>query len=187
MAEAAREGIGETGLRRLAGPARKPGSQDRLAALPGARHPDGDYRPGRAADRSCRARSGAGVPRYRVEGHRRRHRQPGRYASGGRRGRERGAAARRQRDAIRDLVMRDNPDGSKLCVRTLATVRVSGTDAGRACFMGDDPAEPIRVDRCAGGDAIGLQTKARAGRRGHSRVGDPRCEPGSGPAQGSAR
>lgn len=46
----------------------------------------------------------------------------------------------RDADAIRALVVRVNPDGSKLHVRNLATVAVSGTDAGRACFVDDNPA-----------------------------------------------
>ncbi len=68
----------------------------------------------------------------------------------------------RDADAIRNLVVRENPDGSKLYVRNLATVTVSGTDAGRAYFMGDDPAVLIRVDRTAEGDAIGMEATVRA-------------------------
>jgi len=65
-------------------------------------------------------------------------------------------------DAIRNLVVRVNPDGSKLYVRNLARVSVSGSDAARAYYMDGQPAVLIRVDRTAEGDAIGIETTVRA-------------------------
>ena len=54
-------------------------------------------------------------------------------------------------------MLRSNPDGSKLRVRDVATVRVEGVDRERAYFVDDNPAIAIRVDRSAQGDAIEIQ------------------------------
>ncbi len=68
----------------------------------------------------------------------------------------------RDADAIRNLVVRVNPDGSKLYLRNVGRVSVTGADAGRAYFVGDMPAVLIRVDRSAEGDAIGMEATVRA-------------------------
>jgi multidrug efflux pump subunit AcrB len=72
-------------------------------------------------------------------------------------------AGEEQRGAedVRNMVVRTNPDGSKLYVRNVASVAVSGADAGRAYFLDDDPAVVIRVDRTAEGDAIGMEATVR--------------------------
>ncbi len=62
---------------------------------------------------------------------------------------------------IRNMVIRVNPDGSKLYVRNIATVSVSGADAGRAYYLDGQPAVLIRVDRTAEGDAIGMEATVR--------------------------
>ncbi len=62
---------------------------------------------------------------------------------------------------IRNMVIRVNPDGSKLYVRNVATVSVTGSDAGRAYYLDDQPAVLIRVDRTAEGDAIGMEATVR--------------------------
>lgn len=68
----------------------------------------------------------------------------------------------RDADAIRNLVVRVNPDGSKVYVRNLGQVSVRGADDGRAYFVGEDPAVLIRVDRSAEGDAIRMEATVRA-------------------------
>ncbi|MCA0871806.1 efflux RND transporter permease subunit [Seohaeicola saemankumensis] len=55
------------------------------------------------------------------------------------------------------IVLRSNPDGSKLTVGDVATIRVEGVDRNRSYFVGDDPAMSIRVDRSDRGDAIRIQ------------------------------
>ena len=62
---------------------------------------------------------------------------------------------------IRNMVIRVNPDGSKLYVRNVATVSISGADAGRAYYLDGQPAVLIRVDRTAEGDAIGMEATVR--------------------------
>ena len=64
---------------------------------------------------------------------------------------------KRSPDAIAGIVLRSNPDGSKLTVGDVAQIRVEGPDRERAYFVGDDPAISIRVDRSDQGDAIGIQ------------------------------
>ncbi|MDV7143724.1 efflux RND transporter permease subunit [Tropicimonas sp. TH_r6] len=68
----------------------------------------------------------------------------------------------RDADAIRNLVIRVNPDGSKLYLRNVGRVNVTGADEGRAYFVGDTPAVLIRVDRSAEGDAIKMEATVRA-------------------------
>jgi len=58
---------------------------------------------------------------------------------------------------IAAIALRSNPDGSKLRIGDVATVRVEGIDRKRSYFVGDDPAMTIRVERSARGDAIGIQ------------------------------
>ncbi|WP_135504496.1 efflux RND transporter permease subunit [Roseovarius aestuariivivens] len=65
----------------------------------------------------------------------------------------------RAADQIGALVLRSNPDGTKLTVGDVARVRVEGVDRKRAFFVNDDPAIQIRVDRSARGDAIDIQAR----------------------------
>ncbi|MFD0980100.1 efflux RND transporter permease subunit [Tropicimonas aquimaris] len=67
----------------------------------------------------------------------------------------------RDADAIRNLEVRVNPDGSKLYLRNVGRVNLTGSDAGRAYLVGDDPAVLIRVDRSAEGDAIRMEGTVR--------------------------
>ncbi len=67
----------------------------------------------------------------------------------------------RAAEDIRNMVVRVNVDGSKLTVRNIASVTVTGTDAGRAYFFNDQPAVLIRVDRMADGDAIRMEQTVR--------------------------
>ena len=64
---------------------------------------------------------------------------------------------KRSADAIAAIVLRSNPGGSKLTVGDVALIRVEGIDRQRSYFVGDNSAISIRVDRSAGGDAIGIQ------------------------------
>ncbi|MEC3860462.1 efflux RND transporter permease subunit [Mesobacterium sp. TK19101] len=67
----------------------------------------------------------------------------------------------READEIRNLVVRVNPDGTKLYVRNVAKVSVTGADADQAYFNGDQPAVLLRVDRDAAGDAIRIEATVR--------------------------
>ncbi|MEM1373553.1 MAG: efflux RND transporter permease subunit [Pseudomonadota bacterium] len=71
--------------------------------------------------------------------------------------RVRTGVAKRSADQIGAIVLRSNPDGSKLFVSDVATVLVEGIDRDRAYFVGEDPAISIRVDRSPSGDAIEMQ------------------------------
>jgi multidrug efflux pump subunit AcrB len=64
---------------------------------------------------------------------------------------------KRAPDEIADIVLRSNPDGTKLTVADVATIRLEGVDRNRTYFVGDNPAMSIRVDRTAAGDAIAIQ------------------------------
>jgi multidrug efflux pump subunit AcrB len=63
----------------------------------------------------------------------------------------------REVGALSQVVLRSNPDGTKLTVGDVATLRVEGTTRTRQYFVGDNPAISIRVDRSAQGDAISIQ------------------------------
>ena len=65
--------------------------------------------------------------------------------------------AKRSAEEIGAIVLRSNPDGSKLTISDVAQIRVEGTDRERAYYVGDNPAIKMRVNRSAQGDAIGLQ------------------------------
>ncbi|PTQ75361.1 efflux RND transporter permease subunit [Celeribacter persicus] len=67
----------------------------------------------------------------------------------------------READALRDLVIRVNDDGSKLYLRNLATIETTRSDAGQAYAINGLPAVLIRVDRTAEGDAIGMEATVR--------------------------
>ncbi|WP_147126088.1 efflux RND transporter permease subunit [Shimia ponticola] len=71
--------------------------------------------------------------------------------------RVRTGVAKRGADEIGDIVLRSNPDGSKLRISDVATVRVEGIDRNRAYFVGENPAISVRVDRSEQGDAIDIQ------------------------------
>ena len=64
---------------------------------------------------------------------------------------------RRSVAEIAGVVLRSLPDGTNLTVADIATIRAVGADAGRASFVGENPAMTVRVDRTADGDAIRMQ------------------------------
>jgi multidrug efflux pump subunit AcrB len=67
-----------------------------------------------------------------------------------------GDAARAPSD-IAAIVLRSEPDGTKLTIGDVARVQVQGVDRGRAYFIGENSAMTIRVDRDENGDAIDMQ------------------------------
>ncbi|MEM9812589.1 MAG: efflux RND transporter permease subunit [Pseudomonadota bacterium] len=69
---------------------------------------------------------------------------------------------KREADEIAALVVRSNPDGSKLTVGDLAEIEVLGALSGRAYYKGENPAVSIRVDRAPDGDAIKMQATVEA-------------------------
>ncbi|WP_299871687.1 efflux RND transporter permease subunit [uncultured Sulfitobacter sp.] len=71
--------------------------------------------------------------------------------------RVRTGTAKRSPQQIAEVVLRSNPDGSKLVVGDIARVIDEGVDRERSFFVGDTPAMSVRVDRSNGGDAIGIQ------------------------------
>ncbi len=64
---------------------------------------------------------------------------------------------KRKPDDIAGIVLRSNPDGSKLTIGDVAAIRVEGVDRKRSYFVGDNPAMSIRIDRSDRGDAIRIQ------------------------------
>jgi multidrug efflux pump subunit AcrB len=64
---------------------------------------------------------------------------------------------KRTAEDIQSIVVKSNPDGSKLRISDVATVAALGSDSGRTYFVGDQPAISIRVDRADQGDAIQMQ------------------------------
>ncbi|MBY5931593.1 efflux RND transporter permease subunit [Tateyamaria omphalii] len=64
---------------------------------------------------------------------------------------------KRTPEEIAGIVLRSNPDGSKLLVRDVANVMQLGAARNRSYFVGGDPAVSIRVDRSNNGDAIAMQ------------------------------
>ena len=71
--------------------------------------------------------------------------------------RVRTGVAKRTSSDISGIVLRSNPDGSKLTIGDVAQVRAEGFDRDRAFFVGDNAAITIRVDRSERGDAIKIQ------------------------------
>ena len=71
--------------------------------------------------------------------------------------RVRTGTAKRTAREIAGIVLRSNPDGSKLTVGDVAVVREEGVDRERQFFVGANPAMSVRVDRSNRGDAIGIQ------------------------------
>ncbi|WP_299165016.1 efflux RND transporter permease subunit [uncultured Tateyamaria sp.] len=66
---------------------------------------------------------------------------------------------KRTPDEIGGIVLRSNPDGSKLRIRDVATIDRLGSNRDRSYFVGADPAVSIRVDRSNRGDAIAVQAQ----------------------------
>ncbi|MEL7152721.1 MAG: efflux RND transporter permease subunit, partial [Pseudomonadota bacterium] len=66
---------------------------------------------------------------------------------------------KRTAEEIAQIVLRSNPDGSKLTVGDVAQIEVQGSNRERSYFVGEEPAVSIRVDRSAKGDAISVQEK----------------------------
>ena len=64
---------------------------------------------------------------------------------------------KRAPDQIERIVLRSNPDGTKLTIGDVARVRVEGVSRNRSYFVGENQAISIRVDRSDKGDAIGIQ------------------------------
>ncbi|WP_371225700.1 efflux RND transporter permease subunit [Roseovarius sp. 2305UL8-3] len=64
---------------------------------------------------------------------------------------------KRDPEQLSKIVLRSNPDGSKLTIGDVASIRVEGITRERSFFVGQDPAISIRVDRSAQGDAIRIQ------------------------------
>lgn len=73
--------------------------------------------------------------------------------------RVRTGTAKRGAAEIARIALRSNPDGSKLTVGDVATVRETGIDRERAYFVGENPAISVRVDRSDKGDAIDIQAR----------------------------
>jgi multidrug efflux pump subunit AcrB len=71
--------------------------------------------------------------------------------------RVRTGTAKRSALEIAGIVLRSNPDGSKLTIGDIATVTEKGVDRERSFFVADNPAMSVRVDRSNQGDAIGIQ------------------------------
>ena len=71
--------------------------------------------------------------------------------------RVRTGTAKRSADELEAIVLRSNPDGSKLTIGDVAVIRVEGIDRSRSYFVGPNPAVSIRVDRSQAGDAIEVQ------------------------------
>ena len=68
---------------------------------------------------------------------------------------------KRTPDQIGGIVLRSNPDGSKLRIRDVASVEQLGSARDRSYFVGDHPAVSIRVDRSNRGDAIAVQAQVQ--------------------------
>ena len=64
---------------------------------------------------------------------------------------------KRAPDEIAGIALRSNPDGTKLTVADLASIRLEGVDRNRSYFVGENPAIAVRVDRSEAGDAIAIQ------------------------------
>jgi multidrug efflux pump subunit AcrB len=69
---------------------------------------------------------------------------------------------KRSPQQIAAIVLRSNPDGSKLHVGDVATIRVEGTTRLQSFFVGSNPAMSIRVDRSERGDALDIQARVES-------------------------
>jgi multidrug efflux pump subunit AcrB len=76
--------------------------------------------------------------------------------------RVRTGVAKRTADELEAIVLRSNPDGSKLTIGDLASIRVEGIDREEAFFTGPDPAVSITVSRTSQGDALKIQSQVQA-------------------------
>lgn len=72
--------------------------------------------------------------------------------------RVRTGVAKRSAAEVGSVVVRSNPDGSKLYVSDVADILVSDVTRKRSYFVDANPAISIRVDRADMGDAISLQS-----------------------------
>jgi multidrug efflux pump subunit AcrB len=70
--------------------------------------------------------------------------------------------AKRSAEDIKNIVLRSNPDGSKLRIGDVAEVRVEGIDRQRAFFVGDNSAISVRIDRSPQGDTIEIQDQVQS-------------------------
>ncbi|MEP3783401.1 efflux RND transporter permease subunit [Ascidiaceihabitans sp.] len=68
---------------------------------------------------------------------------------------------KRTAEEIAGIVLRSNPDGSKLLIGDVATVLRQGVDRNRTYFVDENSAVSIRVDRSNTGDAIKMQAKVQ--------------------------
>ncbi|AXI41109.1 efflux RND transporter permease subunit [Sulfitobacter sp. SK011] len=73
--------------------------------------------------------------------------------------RVRTGTAKRSATQIEGIVLRSNPDGSKLTIADVAQVLTQSVDRKRSFFVGANPAMSVRIDRSDGGDAIAIQEK----------------------------
>src|SRR5699024_2693340 len=64
---------------------------------------------------------------------------------------------RRSPEALAEIVLRRNRDGTTLTIGDVANIRVEGADRERAYYVNDEPAMAIRVERSAQGDAVAIQ------------------------------
>ncbi|MGR3660013.1 MAG: efflux RND transporter permease subunit [Paracoccaceae bacterium] len=76
---------------------------------------------------------------------------------GGGSARVRTGVAKRSASDIAAIVLRSNPDGSKLTIGDVAQVHAESIDRDSAYFVGGNPAITVRVDRSERGDAIKIQ------------------------------
>jgi multidrug efflux pump subunit AcrB len=65
--------------------------------------------------------------------------------------------AKRTPEEIEQIVVRSNPDGSKLLVGDVASVTMEAINSRRTYYVGEHQAVSIRVDRADQGDAIEMQ------------------------------
>ncbi len=79
----------------------------------------------------------------------------GNVASGA--ARVRTGIAKRTPEEIAGIVLRSNPDGSKLTIGDVASISAEGIDREIAYYVGAQPAMTIKVTRSAQGDAIEMQ------------------------------
>lgn len=84
----------------------------------------------------------------------------GNVASGA--ARVRTGVAKRSAQEIEAIVLRSNPDGSKITIGDVARVYSEGIDRDIAYYVGDHQAITINVTRSAQGDAIGIQRSVEA-------------------------
>lgn len=71
--------------------------------------------------------------------------------------RVRTGAERRSLPELEAVVLRSLPDGTRLTLGDVATLRANTANALRAAYVGDNPAMTIRIDRADDGDAIRMQ------------------------------